>query len=487
MTEKKKKTSENYFKQNYKILIISAIVIILIGTFAFSANQGLLGFSIKNITKDTANQSVFVEENITVPTNTAINISSSDLENSTDINQTNSTEPPAGNSGGNSGENNNNENENPEPSCTNDPGCSLAGNFCSANMPYNCTLGADGCFDRTNKTECSGELTCNNGNCITAISVNSCQELNESQTTYLLNTSINQTENSDCIIINATGITLDCDNNPLFSTQSVTGIFSNQDDTTIKNCNVSMGVATEGYGIEITNAANAAIQNNILNSQYAGVYFNNVTNSTIQNNTINYNPSRGIWILASSNNTIQNNNISAGLQYGVMLHMSNNTIIQNNTINSNIWYGILIEASASVPNGYNTIQNNQIQFSRYNMYVKTSFNTIKENLINASTFSHGLYIYNATNNTITDNTITNNVLSGLRLRHASNNTITDNTIKNNNQYGLEFSGNSYGNTITNNNICTNTLDITCSINQLFGLTNYCSLGSVCGGTCIPCL
>ncbi len=53
----------------------------------------------------------------------------------------------------------------PAPSCTNDAGCSSVGDFCNNQMPYNCSLGSDGCYDRTNKTVCGAGQECLNGEC----------------------------------------------------------------------------------------------------------------------------------------------------------------------------------------------------------------------------------------------------------------------------------------------------------------------------------
>ena len=53
------------------------------------------------------------------------------------------------------------------PNCTNDYGCSSAGSFCDINnMPYNCSLGGDGCLDRVNGTACGSGYYCDSGNCI---------------------------------------------------------------------------------------------------------------------------------------------------------------------------------------------------------------------------------------------------------------------------------------------------------------------------------
>ncbi len=53
----------------------------------------------------------------------------------------------------------------PVLSCTDDSGCSSVGDFCDGQMSYSCSLGVDGCFDRTNKTFCGGGQVCLNGEC----------------------------------------------------------------------------------------------------------------------------------------------------------------------------------------------------------------------------------------------------------------------------------------------------------------------------------
>jgi len=54
----------------------------------------------------------------------------------------------------------------PTPTCTNDTGCTVVGNFCSGNIPYNCSLNiSGGCLDRVNKSECSVGEQCILGSC----------------------------------------------------------------------------------------------------------------------------------------------------------------------------------------------------------------------------------------------------------------------------------------------------------------------------------
>ncbi len=68
--------------------------------------------------------------------------------------------------------------------CTNDAGCSSSGSFCQGAMPYTCSLGTDGCFDRINKTACGSGYTCSNGNCITQNTTQKCASTDTSCGAY---------------------------------------------------------------------------------------------------------------------------------------------------------------------------------------------------------------------------------------------------------------------------------------------------------------
>jgi len=50
-------------------------------------------------------------------------------------------------------------------SCTNDTGCTSVGSFCDGNVPYNCSLGVDGCLDRVNGSECGIGYYCDGEVC----------------------------------------------------------------------------------------------------------------------------------------------------------------------------------------------------------------------------------------------------------------------------------------------------------------------------------
>lgn len=142
--------------------------------------------------------------------------------------------------------------------------------------------------------------------------IDSCQTLNRANTVYYLSQDIG--DNSFiCIRITSPSITLDCQGHSITSDSSYIGVYSAQDYTTIKNCDIDVG--SWGTGIRLSYSSNNHIFNNVLNGQYTGLSSYLVSDSIIEDNTINSNkigilltgisPRRSISI--SSNNKVSNN------------------------------------------------------------------------------------------------------------------------------------------------------------------------------------
>ena len=338
---------------------------------------------------------------------------------------------------------------------------------------------------------------------ISGIPIDFCQVLNQTNEIYILNESlIYNNLSGTCFEIIEENITLDCQNYPITSNQSITGIFSNATETTIQNCNISMGDSEGGYGIYLKNANNSYVNNNILNSQYAGLFVEETSDSLIEENVINENLNKGVHLVDSNNNSIISNEISNGSFYGILFARSVDNLIQANSILYNIWYGIVIDTDSSAK-----IISNSIRFSKENVEIFTSNNLVESNGISNSTLYNGIYLADGINNTIRDNDLSYNNVSGLSLESSDNNTILNNTLNSNENYGFEIydsdeniiSNNtaysnlinglyveaSSGNIINENIFCLNMADIFCDSNQTFE-SNTCDSGSVCGGDCKSC-
>jgi len=523
-----------------------------------------------------------------VPSNTSNNtISINDSSSSSGSNY--SSDYSGGSSGGGDGGDSGDD-------CSNDAGCSSSGIFCEGNFSYACTLESDGCYDKSNLTECesgyncvnssgcvaveectsnlncthlnsvcgygvcnassSCELTfnlssticradagecdvaeyctgnastcpsngfepegtsCSSGECDSAgscvsnssIEVDSCMNLSQENSVYVLNSSIvNNNLSISCINIIEENITLDCQDYFIQSGNDVTGVYSNSSLTTIKDCNISVGKNAGGYGIQLEQANDSHIFNNTLSNQYTGLFLSESSHGTIEENVLDSNQHKGLHLLLSYQNYIGNNEINNGAFYGIVSAKSATNMIYENNINSNFWYGILIDVSLSEePDGENIISDNYISSSRENLQVFTSDNVILNNIIDNSTLYNGIYVYDCLNNTIINNTVTNSEISGLGLESSHNNLVINNTLNSNEEYGIEVydSNNniienntaslnlinglyvevSSDNNVSRNSLCNNTVDVYCDSSQTF-LDNDCDSGSVCGGSCSMC-
>jgi len=235
------------------------------------------------------------------------------------------------------------------------------------------------------------------------------------------------------------------------------GIYLNATHNSILDNNtVSHGMA--GIGLE-NSTYNNVTSNNISNTSYAIAmwrfsHFNRVIDNTILNTT-NFMPSPSgnysfaIEIFGSSDNTVDNNYISNTTAYGAsasavgIFIMPYNGLANNNTITSNEIYNTTAygtNASAmgiSVmggPASNNTIANNEL----YNAAASGD----------GYTAGFGIYVWNATDNKLDNNTVSSNDW-GMLLSSASINTITNNTVSLNNYLGIVLLA-SNGNTIYNN-------------------------------------
>ena len=132
----------------------------------------------------------------------------------------------------------------------------------SENMPY-----------AYNVTSCDMVGNCNTSNIyyhstLPEHQVATCRELNKSNQVYIMiNSIIDNTLSGPCINITAENVTLNCNGSFIKSNKPRTGVYSNQFNTTIKNCTIDMGGYSEGMygkGIELMGANYSYIFNNTL-------------------------------------------------------------------------------------------------------------------------------------------------------------------------------------------------------------------------------
>jgi parallel beta-helix repeat protein len=245
----------------------------------------------------------------------------------------------------------------------------------------------------------------------------------------------------------------------------------------IRNCTVynsgSSGMPDYDSGIRLSNVSNGIITNCSSYSNLYGIFTELGINNEISDNIIKSN-SYGIYLYKSNFTTIIDNSVDYSVIYGITLFgifpfYSSNDIIKNNTFNGND-RAIQIQQSVdnlitmndvfnSTEHGIylyswcinNSIIDNEIYNStQTGIYLRdyNSFTLIEDNDIFNNT-QRGVYVYRSHNNTIQENHIEDNQLTGVAIATtADQNKIIDNEIINN-DYGIMLTRADYG-TISGN-------------------------------------
>ncbi|VVB57863.1 Right handed beta helix region [Candidatus Anstonella stagnisolia] len=287
---------------------------------------------------------------------------------------------------------------------------------------------------------------------------------------------------STCISISAQNVTLDCAGHTITgdNTTSTYGVYSNQKNTTVKNCNID----NFQHGIYFNGATYGAIQNNTAITRHStgySIYLVSSSNNILSNN--NGTTRSPIWstgateLLSSNNNQILNSaagSLNSGGGYGLSLDSSSNNQIINSTgygggntaigissgsnnsiINSSGiasgYYGIKLDTTTN-----NLILNSNTSSSYYVFWITASSNNQIINTAATSTNPtySAFYLSSSSNNNtfnLTRGISTNN--SALYITSGANNTIDcqgANIIGTNSSYGVYST--QYGTTVKNCNI-----------------------------------
>jgi len=230
------------------------------------------------------------------------------------------------------------------------------------------------------------------------IPITECGVLNISNTIYTLTQDVNSIVT--CFAITAENITLDCQgykiNYSSNGESNVYGIYSEYDNTSVKNCVIVEGLSnsSNNYAVYYNGVDNGVIYNNIITTSGNnghGIVLLSSSINTVSNNTITPfgNDSRGIYAYGSSSfNGISDNTVTIsgyGSLVGIYLSEGDNNIVEKNfiTITSSGDWSYAIECDSG--------SNNNI----------FSLNTITTSSNNGG----GFIFYNSLNNTISSNSI----------------------------------------------------------------------------------
>jgi hypothetical protein len=324
---------------------------------------------------------------------------------------------------------------------------------------------------------------------VNAVFIDSCQTLSSANTVYKLNASIiNDTITNDCIIISASNITLDCNGYSISSIKNFSGVMTNQLNTTVKNCNITMGGSlgssnTNVIGIEYTSTANDGIifNNTIFSYLGYGIFINGADRMNITKNIARSNILVAIRLIGSNDGILDSNIAYSNVTYAIGVETSSNNRIVSNVGTTTSNYGIDLEnlnspivmynngTSVSGANSYGIYfadsnnalfnYNNGMSGSTRGIYfVRITISNITFNIGNGNYgmfFNQGGYNYIANNvgtgtisegitiDTVSDSSIISNngtsvSGSGFYLNAGLNNTYISNIGKSNSSYGMYF-------------------------------------------------
>ena len=233
--------------------------------------------------------------------------------------------------------------------------------------------------------------------------------------------------------------------------------------------NISNNIMTNNYGgIFLHMSSNNTVANNTVSESAIGIQIGNSDFNTIQNNTVISNTWGGIDVWYSRYNKISYNRVSYTSEYhGILLsERAEYNIVSNNEATLNYMMGIALAGESD----YNIVFNNTASYNGLDgIRVNSgSYNLIYENHA-SNNYRYGIFLWPYTwlgwhpneYNIISNNTVTSNVITGIRLRADLTgdnryNTISDNTITGS-RYGVILLS-SGGNTLAGNNLAGNTFN-----------------------------
>ncbi|MFA5077461.1 MAG: LamG-like jellyroll fold domain-containing protein, partial [Candidatus Micrarchaeia archaeon] len=236
------------------------------------------------------------------------------------------------------------------------------------------------------------------------------------------------------------------------NTSNTWGVYTNQFNTTIKNCNIN------GFdvGIYYNGAHNGTIENNNIN-----VTVNNYVNPTYStaillygahfntlNNNIAYSKDGiGIFLATASNNTVLNNSGVSNSKAGFALYVNSNgnQIIDSKGISTGS-YGFFSHSSSN-----NIITNSNGTTGAVGGFYFTD-NSNTHTILNSTGTSGaegGIYVAGSSNNKIINSTGTAGTYGNLYLQVSDNNSIEGSTFLSSTSYSVFVYSGSDNNTFTN--------------------------------------
>jgi len=219
-------------------------------------------------------------------------------------------------------------------------------------------------------------------------------------------------------------------------------------NNTVKDCHIN---SNDGMGFYFYDISWSEISNcTMLNNRY-GMYTSSSSNNSILHNNISFNRYGNIMLAGSTHNIFTNNQMwskDGNLRiYGYEKEHFNNTINPSNIINGLPIYYYYDLHDDLVKDLYSTyiflahcvnitVENCTIS-NGDGMYLAYTNISVIRTCILSNNYYYGIYLWQSSNNTITDCYISNNE-DGVTLYESSNNTIKNNSIIGNAVYAVDI-------------------------------------------------
>lgn len=321
-----------------------------------------------------------------------------------------------------------------------------------------------------------------------------------------------------------TGIYLESISNVTVENASITGFYTgiwfvSSSDSTLSGNNVTGNY--EGIVLD-SSSDNTLRANNAAGNPARGIALSSSSNNTLEGNNVTGNSGlggAGIHLQSSSNNTLSDN-VATENYYGIVLSSSSGNVLFQNAIGNSVWSnfgvygstlsdyvnsidasnladgkpvyyivnqeGLLINPATNPNIGYIALVNctnitiENLTLANKNkealLLAYTTNSTITEtNLVNND---WGIYVYSSSNNTLSDNIVTNSTkytATGIVIDSSSNNIVCNNSITGNGG-GIHLNYD-FNNTVSGNNVTGNPGAI-----GLLSSTNDTVIGNIVAGS-----
>lgn len=212
----------------------------------------------------------------------------------------------------------------------------------------------------------------------------------------------------------------------------------------IANCEIS----DFGKGVYLGpgSSEGVTIENNIFNSNGAGLHLESVSDSNLLKNDFFNNTEKGIYLSSSSSQITIENNVLGSNDNGIFLASSSNNLLSNNRLTSNKNGAVLSSSSGENEFSKNTFRSNKK--AGVSLRQSSDFNFLKENTFEDN--GAGVKVKSSSGSEIINNEFTLNG-KGIWLISADSNNMFQNEL-NSNDYGVYAESTSTNNLVKNNTI-----------------------------------